>query len=509
MSQYPSGGYQQPNRRPPLGPGKIVLIVLACLLAALAVGVGSTYLLRKTVDVLKARRKGEEPPIAATVQPHTPTPPPTVAPAPEVADPAEAAQELERYGASLDTLYGRTFTGTIEMQREDGYDYPHFYAGDIPAGPAAYDVFDYDGDDQAELLVVSFDGEGTLQLSMYEYADGAPVLTAEYASDDIRYCDGVAAKDTAQCFTDVFRSGKPEDGVRILADSYGVHNLIADGVRRCFLSLAYTGDAFVVEAEGSIAGSDGLEEESEYSRALARCGIEVSRYLWEGFSLSSYFEDVCFIERAEATFLADHNDVWTMKAGDDPLPASELHFYNKGELENLLKRSGELPQSSTSLFADIAGLYYFSSGVGGWATELELLPDGSFTGQFHDSDMGDTGKNYPNGTMYLCSFSGRFKDPVQLGFYTWSFTLDELGWDKLIGEEEIIDGVRYVYAEPYGLEESKNFQVFLPGVPIDDLPEDFMTWASLGLYDDPDTAMLPFCGIYNADKGYGFIGEKE
>jgi len=36
-----------------------------------------------------------------------------------------------------------------------------------------------------------------------------------------------------------------------------------------------------------------------------------------------------------------------------------------------------------------------------------------------------------------------------------------------------------------------------------------MTWASLGLYDDPDTAMLPFCGIYNADKGYGFIGQKE
>ena len=46
----------------------------------------------------------------------------------------------------------------------------------------------------------------------------------------------------------------------------------------------------------------------------------------------------------------------------------------------------------------------FSSGAGAWGTVLELAPDGAFTGSFHDTNMGETGEGYPNGTVYLCSF---------------------------------------------------------------------------------------------------------
>ena len=43
--------------------------------------------------------------------------------------------------------------------------------------------------------------------------------------------------------------------------------------------------------------------------------------------------------------------------------------------------------------------YYFSSGAGGWGEEFVIERDGYFKGSFHDSDMGDTGEGYPNGTV--------------------------------------------------------------------------------------------------------------
>ena len=47
----------------------------------------------------------------------------------------------------------------------------------------------------------------------------------------------------------------------------------------------------------------------------------------------------------------------------------------------------------------------FASGAGGWSTELTLNPDGSFNGNYHDSEMGDTGEDYPNGSMYIASIT--------------------------------------------------------------------------------------------------------
>ena len=40
--------------------------------------------------------------------------------------------------------------------------------------------------------------------------------------------------------------------------------------------------------------------------------------------------------------------------------------------------------------------FYFSSGAGGWATELKVYADGTFEGHYYDSDMGDRGNGYPN-----------------------------------------------------------------------------------------------------------------
>ena len=64
----------------------------------------------------------------------------------------------------------------------------------------------------------------------------------------------------------------------------------------------------------------------------------------------------------------------------------------------------ELTESEKSFFSELPDEFYFSSGAGAWRTELFLQDDGSFNGQYSDSDMGSMGEEYPNGTVYICEF---------------------------------------------------------------------------------------------------------
>ena len=75
-------------------------------------------------------------------------------------------------------------------------------------------------------------------------------------------------------------------------------------------------------------------------------------------------------------------------------------------------------KSEVSLQDDFPMDPEFSSGVGGWGTSLTLERGGTFSGQFHDSDMGAIGEDYPNGTVYLCHFSGRFSVSEKVDEYS-------------------------------------------------------------------------------------------
>ena len=97
--------------------------------------------------------------------------------------------------------------------------------------------------------------------------------------------------------------------------------------------------------------------------------------------------------------------------------------------------------------------FEFCSGAGGWSTDFEIEKDGSFKGSYHDSDMGDTGDDYENGTMYLCGFSGKFTDLTKINDYTYQMKMENLTYDETPGKEEIADGVKYIYTDVYGLKE--------------------------------------------------------
>lgn len=162
-------------------------------------------------------------------------------------------------------------------------------------------------------------------------------------------------------------------------------------------------------------------------------------------------------------------------------------------------------ESKGFTFKDVADIEFsFSSGVGAWSTELDIREDGSFSGSYHDSDMGDTSDEYPKGTYYYSRFRGKFEDPVKINEYTYSTKIVDIRLDDEPGKEEIKDEMRYVYSEAYGINDAEEIYIFLPGAPVKDLPKEFVRWAySLGDQEAPDEK-LPFYGLYNVTPQFGF-----
>ena len=147
--------------------------------------------------------------------------------------------------------------------------------------------------------------------------------------------------------------------------------------------------------------------------------------------------------------------------------------------------------------------FVFSSGAGAWMTVLTLNADGSFSGQFHDSNMGELGKDYPNGTVYVCSFTGKFIDPVQLDGHSYRMQLTPPVLERPAGDMWIKDGIRYISSNPYGLDGGLDFVFYTPDTPVAGLDEEFLSWWPDRGSSAPIT--LNRCALWNVDAGTGFF----
>lgn len=138
-------------------------------------------------------------------------------------------------------------------------------------------------------------------------------------------------------------------------------------------------------------------------------------------------------------------------------------------------------------FDDIDNLdFYFSSGAGGWGTELRIENDGYFRGSYHDSDMGDIGNGYDEGTVYYCNYSGHFTAPVKVDDYTYSTTISDIKYADP-GYEMIAGNVRYITSDPYGITGGKTFYIHLPNTPVSSLSEELQIWLYLQPVSENDT----------------------
>lgn len=209
---------------------------------------------------------------------------------------------------------------------------------------------------------------------------------------------------------------------------------------------------------------------------------------------------VCSCSSRE-TETTDHNrntgNVEIETAQDEPLI----------ETQEQESEQAENPENEEELFefANFAELEFnFYSGVGGWATTMYVNEDGSFYGEYYDSERGIAGEGYPNGTMYQCDFSGQFTEPVKVNDYTYSVQISELNYEEEAGKEEIRDGVMYCYSTAYGLDDAEDILIYLPGAPLAELPEEFRSW--IGYYDLSNTedTELPFYALNNETRQFGF-----
>ena len=148
--------------------------------------------------------------------------------------------------------------------------------------------------------------------------------------------------------------------------------------------------------------------------------------------------------------------------------------------------------------------FTFSSGAGGWSTVLYLNADGTFSGEYHDSEMGSTGPDYPNGTVYTCTFRGTFENITKKSDYSYEMTLGEIETFETPGDEWIENDTKYIASTPYGIEGGESFMFGTPEIPMVILSDEFLSWWP-GRYDDTYRETLGCYGILNENTGEGFF----
>lgn len=175
-----------------------------------------------------------------------------------------------------------------------------------------------------------------------------------------------------------------------------------------------------------------------------------------------------------------------------PVPAAGVQA---DSAENAKEEPVEAP---ASLFEALPECFLFSSGAGAWRTELHLNTDGSFSGEYTDSNMG-------SGELLYCNFSGQFSEPVQVSEFVWSVTVESLELEDTPGEVTYVKADNYnrIASTPYGLENAKEVLIYLPGAAAADLPEMFRNWTHA-----PSEGTLDFYGLYNVEEELGFSGYK-
>lgn len=177
-----------------------------------------------------------------------------------------------------------------------------------------------------------------------------------------------------------------------------------------------------------------------------------------------------------------------------------------------IDREAEESIAGEGLFAQMPDTFCFLSGAGAWSTELYLADDGTFTGFFHDSDMGAADpQRYPNGTVYVCEFGGAFTRPQKVDDYTYSVHVQSLVY-VAPEKESVEDGVRYITSTPYGLDHADEVLIYLPGYPVKNLSEEALGWLmSAGAFWDPDgrPETLPFYALNNVNEQQVFFSEAQ
>lgn len=144
--------------------------------------------------------------------------------------------------------------------------------------------------------------------------------------------------------------------------------------------------------------------------------------------------------------------------------------------------------------------FHFSSGAGAWGTVLHIEADGTFSGVYRDSEIGDQGEGYPLGTVYSSVFYGQLGEPVRVNDYTFRLPLQVLRYEQVPNSQKIEDQQRFCYTTALGVEGTPELLLYVPNAPMAELPEAYRQWV------DPQNqqTLLPCWGLYNEAQQSSF-----
>ena len=265
----------------------------------------------------------------------------------------------------------------------------------------------------------------------------------------------------------------------------------AEGNSNYYNIIGGVGDPFIRVSVGSV-----LYDGSKYYVSYDILRMEYNKY---GSMLYQYDSTYSAVMEYK---IIDGRCYWSMYSNTPAESAEDPSVWGTaGDPEDGTKVS--------DLFAKVPKEYIFTSGIGGWGTVININDDGSFSGSYQDHNYGESGDGY-DGTLYVCEFTGKFTDPVQINAFTYAFRLSDLQYQTGPAGESRIESdpsgyrMRIVNSEAYGINGGDVFYLFAKGAPVTRLPKEFMEWMYLPLVYRQSDIYLKGFGLYNQEQHCGF-----
>lgn len=140
--------------------------------------------------------------------------------------------------------------------------------------------------------------------------------------------------------------------------------------------------------------------------------------------------------------------------------------------------------------------------------ELTFGEGGTFKG--HCSQYRDMrGEDYPRGIREECYYNGRVASVTKTGEYEYTLKLEDIQIETPgnLGDERIEDGMKVITTLPYGISNTDELIVYIPGKSIRELPKPFVQQARRdGLsYAEKADGIVDQYVIYNPGEERGFV----
>lgn len=165
------------------------------------------------------------------------------------------------------------------------------------------------------------------------------------------------------------------------------------------------------------------------------------------------------------------------------------------------KKASEMGVSLSKIIGDSSKNFVFSSGVGAWRTLLALDADGSFEGEYTDSDYDGDKDEY---ITYISTFTGKFGEISKIDDYTYK--LSSIEYKTVDTKEEWTEnGVKYIATEPFGIEDVDSFYLYMPGKKTSEMPEEAASEYNIHSAKFIRKTVLSVCTLYNDEQEVMFI----